>query len=129
MKGGEVKVGNDVCPKCFAAHPTDFDCTIETPSLSPGVGCEHTPGPWQTEPQGEGARGHWLHDGEEEYVALACRRVSRSEEEANARLIAAAPDMFDALERLLDQRKAGFFTEYAWEAARAALARAKGDRA
>jgi hypothetical protein len=46
---------------------------------------------------------------------------------ADARLIAAAPELYEALERLLDQRKAGFFTEYVWEAARAALAKARGE--
>jgi len=58
----------------------------------------HTRGPWRIEPQGIGAHGHWVHDDDGEYVAMACSRGDRTEEDANARLIAAAPDLLEALQ-------------------------------
>jgi len=44
----------------------------------------------------------------------------------DARLIAAAPDLVDALQTLVGQRDGYFHTAAAWDAARAAIARALG---
>lgn len=61
----------------------------------------HTPGPWTFRPGSglgfyvegrlEKENGHWL-------IAEACGRSNQNE--ANARLIAAAPDLLSALERI-----------------------------
>lgn len=58
----------------------------------------HTPGPWLIEPKA--ARGLWLHDSNGEFIALATKRDDAAEEDANARLIAAAPDLLAALKQL-----------------------------
>ena len=50
----------------------------------------------------------------------------RSQNEANARLIAAAPDLLEALTELVVQREGHYSTQTAWEIARAAIAKAKG---
>lgn len=51
---------------------------------------EHTPGPWSAEPS---ARGFEITAGD--------RRIGEAHDEANARLIAAAPELLAALERTL----------------------------
>lgn len=55
---------------------------------------KHTPGPWVAEPVG--GKGSWVKGSTGEWAALACGDTSESAE-ANARLIAAAPDMLEAL--------------------------------
>lgn len=55
---------------------------------------KHTPGPWVAEPGG--GKGSWVKGSTGEWAALACGDTSESAE-ANARLIAAAPDMLKAL--------------------------------
>jgi hypothetical protein len=47
---------------------------------------------------------------------------------ANAHLIAAAPDMAEALDRIIKERRMGLTTPEAWDQARAALAKARGER-
>jgi hypothetical protein len=99
-----------------------------------------TGGPWQRKDDYDGwltiignVDGESFSDGTTSYtydfIANCGDEYGEPAKPENVRLILAAPELCAALERLLDQRKAGFFTEYAWEAARAALARAKGDRA
>lgn len=57
---------------------------------------EHTPGPWKAE--------YDLVEGPDgAYVAKAIIGVPREEYLANARLIAAAPDLLEALENVLDE--------------------------
>ena len=96
----------------------------------------HTPGPWDIEkcPEAQavtdGRDWPWLvtyNDGEYEgHLAL----VQTQNAEANARLIAAAPDLLEALEgiaALLEQL--GFVSDASLTvgAARAAIAKAKGE--
>ena len=72
---------------------------------------EHTPGPWETHQQAEGYNSLRVckptEDGECRSIADAeILRMPREEAEANARLIAAAPALLEALEavaKLLDQ--------------------------
>ncbi len=45
----------------------------------------------------------------------------------DGRLIAAAPDLLEALQTLVSQRDAHFHTAAAWDAARTAIAKANGD--
>jgi hypothetical protein len=111
------------------------------PSLSPGVGCEHTPGPWFVFSARSIRSRNPQHKGVE--VAHTTGGWNDKRRLANARLIAAAPDMFEALEGFVEARDrylesdcdshaehmAANRLDEAHEAARAALARAKGDRA
>jgi hypothetical protein len=88
---------------------------------------EHTPGPWKSKntvvfnPQGDTPEGHWQ--------LAACQGPNGT---ANARLIAAAPDLLAALEGLLNEvEKAGNANadDYGWPTvvpqARAAIAKAR----
>jgi hypothetical protein len=56
----------------------------------------HTPGPWSIEPCV--AKGAWIAGPTKEWAALACGNTDETAR-ANAKLIAAAPDMLDALKR------------------------------
>ena len=58
---------------------------------------EHTPGPWKAEgtcPQ-EGWDGWWVKDAEGNHIAEATGYQADETRQANARLIAAAPVMYD----------------------------------
>lgn len=55
---------------------------------------KHTPGPWVAEPGG--GRGAWIMGANREWTALACGDTDESAN-ANARLIAAAPELLEAL--------------------------------
>lgn len=95
---------------------------------------KHTPGPWSindwpqaTSDVGIGATGTPL------VARISLRDVSINEQKANARLIAAAPELLACAEMLLLlTAKAGANGSVAhefrphWEAARAAIAKAEG---
>jgi hypothetical protein len=93
----------------------------------------HTPGPWMREPQG--GRGSWIRGENGEWAALACGDTDESAN-ANACLIAGAPEMLAALKRLeafgsqeLQTRNVKFTIAQkiaALNAARAAIAKATG---
>lgn len=126
---------------------------------------EHTPGPWQTGDRGSGSYNDRLrietesvrlhpqsgHLGSRMYlhtVVAYCREPEPGVGEANARLVAAAPELLAALTELVEckdfkerldgweagstQEMAAMAEEYdrrkpaAWEAARAAIAKARG---
>ncbi|CAB4122389.1 hypothetical protein UFOVP37_8 [uncultured Caudovirales phage] len=93
---------------------------------------KHTPGPWAMPDSGQGriskvgANGGW--DG---LIATAdCGDYARSRSEglANARLIAAAPELLEALKDMLDGHEDACtgYGEGAADKARAAIARATG---
>lgn len=82
-----------------------------------------TPGPWSNDRIGEIAVS--LGD---DNIALVCFEGELNDEkecEANAHLIAAAPELYEALKEVvaLSDRK-----QHAWDNARAALAKARGER-
>lgn len=86
-----------------------------------------TPGPWE---YGEDRRGRKrVFAGSREIVraltAHGTRRIPAAEREANARLIAAAPDLYEALAELVEVAGGGkgFFDKV--DRARAALSRAR----
>ena len=62
---------------------------------------KHTPGPWEVE-----ANGVTVRQQKKRYAMKICRAweiyMARSEREANARLIAAAPELLAALKALLE---------------------------
>ena len=96
-----------------------------------------TPGPWKAANHGIVQRNYLDIDGETstEIVATAAFsiRKSHAEVDANARLIAAAPDLYKALSLLMEwieKRDASWIIEETQEAAdlsRSALARARGE--
>jgi len=63
------------------------------------MSAKHTPGPWVAE-TGAG-RGAWIKGSDGEWSALSCGATDEVAEE-NARLIAAAPELLDALKWMVD---------------------------
>lgn len=117
---------------------------------------KHTPGPWERLPSyGGGQDASWqaigprdgrsgsykLDENDEpvlspHYRQIASCRISHgtdgAEGKANARLIAAAPELLEALEELVDLVKATREGEYeidsfTWQPAQAAIAKARGE--
>ena len=81
---------------------------------------QHTPGPWIFKPDPNGKQHYWVkRDG----GFVICRVSGHGE--ADARLIAAAPEMRAALERLCDKTAISVTERNAvWASAEAALAKA-----
>jgi len=92
---------------------------------------KHTPGPWRIGAKfqsvvSDGPTG-WDDDGS--VAAYGGHMVCESAKlEANARLIAAAPDLLDALENLTIAVGMGWDLEGVCEVARAAIAKATGSQ-
>jgi hypothetical protein len=101
---------------------------------------KYTPGPWAQD-DSDGADWGWIRDGEGRMVAVCGipegadlikhRRDGSDPTEANARLIAAAPDLLEALKRLCDLPcncpcEIGADEMTAYGQARAAIAKAEG---
>lgn len=97
----------------------------------------HTPGPWVVDPYTGIAKEIRINDGE---ILLDYDDVDHAAQEANARLIAAAPDLLEALEKILEceegraadlrHRKAWLplkFSDERMTEARAAMAKATGE--
>jgi hypothetical protein len=104
---------------------------------------KHTPGPWKAQPR-EFPEGQWFLEGQWEVVstceiewliAAAAPHIDGDPDEANARLIAAAPELLEALisaTRCLawhveEHGRSGAMDGVTLERARAAIAKAKGD--
>ena len=67
---------------------------------------QHTPGPWRIERQNPSpTTGVWMIAGEKPGYLAEVRDCGSGDVEANARLIAAAPDLLDALEELANGYK------------------------
>jgi len=96
---------------------------------------KHTQGPWTAEPSVKGGYNIRDTDGNVPGIARTYGRYGAEEDEANARLIAAAPEMYKALRRFVDiisERKLQATQEDAPLAllhcdAMALLAKAKGE--
>lgn len=91
---------------------------------------KHTPGPWHRNIK---PATHYttVWSGRNTHVArVVPEGLTEAEVEANINLIAAAPDLLDALERLLAERADsdahGRPSHYAWEQAEAAIVKATG---
>lgn len=87
---------------------------------------KHTPGPWEFEPTGHGP-GHIAADCEgaiRDGVATVWGRTSEDTFDANARLIAAAPDLLAACKGLIENIDNPDWSDI--DKIRAAIARAEG---
>lgn len=83
---------------------------------------KHTPGPWYATPQG--SRGFEI--GEVEIGMVIADGPGDPEAEANARLIAAAPDLFEAAKALEKCRRDKGWIGPALDQIAAAIAKAEG---
>ena len=84
----------------------------------------HTPGPWNIR---RGKHGTDVLGYDPKRGDIAVATIDRHDTEANARLIAAAPALLEALEDMLFAHAArGLLQECAHNKARAAIAQAKG---
>jgi hypothetical protein len=97
---------------------------------------QHTPGPWSQIPQSTGGpiiahkyeTGNQLNPIGLRLVGLTmARKDSLKEDEANARLMAAAPDLLSALRMVLDDPSSLDGRPRTYEAVRAAIKKAEGD--
>jgi hypothetical protein len=91
---------------------------------------EHTPGTWVAKPHQFG--GCWWVDTLHGSIQVSMKTLFKDDmDEANARFIAAAPDMEKALEMYIqaEDSEPSSVEQFVWagEAARAALAKAKGE--
>ena len=91
----------------------------------------HTPGPWEIIVPARSGHVHRVTSRGREFALVGCPRANDDEQAANARLIAAAPDLLAALERMLTAFPApkiraagGFDGNLAHAEARAAIAKA-----
>jgi len=85
----------------------------------------NTPGPWTST---KDSPHQIMQSGTYARIAKVCGYAPPTEDRANARLIAAAPDLLAALENLVETHDDGeaMHVEF-WNIARAALAKAKGE--
>lgn len=86
---------------------------------------KYTPGPWET-------LAYISHEQQTDFILVKIgRRVHMvgysDEDKANARLIAAAPELLEALEAILEDAFGGMDTLARIQAAEAAIAKAKGE--
>jgi len=97
------------------------------------MGAKHTDGPWAFECGDHSHRYVHVTDADDrtvhyKYAAAGPNEAAR--DEANARLIASAPDLLEALQSLVANLAEGdFISETRIDAARAAIARATGEAA
>ncbi|CAN0620485.1 conserved protein of unknown function [Burkholderia multivorans] len=85
---------------------------------------KHTPGPWAV-PESHGKARVWARH---EFLVADCNvsdHLRTVEKKANARLIAAAPDLLDALEEIVNTPHLG--GKGGFQKARAAIAKATGN--
>ena len=83
----------------------------------------HTPGPWHRNIR---ANGNYpvVFAGRNQHVATVCQQHDGAETEANIDLIAAAPDLLEALRYVLDCAERGDLSDL--QPVRAAIAKATG---
>lgn len=88
---------------------------------------KHAPGPWATKPQGEANHHAILLENGKWLAALQFNgELTEAQQEANARLIAAAPELLAALQLLYDTGSDSTMWDWAHSQARAAMNKAGG---
>lgn len=106
---------------------------MNTPNLSPAQTAKHTPGPWHGHSKLSSSENHTgfrvYGPGASGWTIAEVMPIDPDglEGAANARLIASAPDLLEALQTLLDALP--FLSHSAIENARAAIAKAQGEQA
>lgn len=88
---------------------------------------KYTPGPWEEMPVHGESYGRRIFAGSQ-YIASVGDSDQKTPDKSNARLIASAPDLLEALEALADYFDAGDNECRPIENARAAIAKARGQR-
>lgn len=93
---------------------------------------KHTPGPWVVDESTDGrSKGFIRHQTEEGHSVAICRVTgtywSHEQREANRRLIAAAPELLEALEEIVARNEIQHW--FNLDQARFAIAKAKGESA
>lgn len=86
----------------------------------------YTPGPWTIEPHGKGFALYSGRDAMHHGMNLVCLSEPDSNWEANARLIAAAPEMFELLETIENDDCA--IPAWLWDKIQEVVKRVKGDQ-
>jgi hypothetical protein len=86
---------------------------------------KHTPGPWRYQENSD-AYTHIVRAGTDDYIC-GCGQGSDGTCEANARLIAAAPELLEALEEFVASRGASTDFARAYVKAEAVIRKAKGE--
>jgi hypothetical protein len=92
----------------------------------------HTPGPWKVVSSNQIGRASaefyiWSAQGDQRSPAVAhVKHSTKRPTQANARLIAAAPEMLAALENALSDAEKGGFCSQTFDDVRAAIAKARG---
>ena len=124
--------------KCL--NYSDTDCglwLVNHPKAAPAA--KHTPGPWTDKNRAYDGMITGIDSEDDDDIVIAkCyddtegpNNISTAEMKANARLIAAAPELLAALERVLECHRLKISLDTnagAVEQARAAIAKAKGDK-
>jgi len=87
---------------------------------------QHTPGPWEIVEREQDTPRIVGPDGQADVAILGTGAHTTEEEEANARLIAAAPDMLEALKYIVAWKPKDWNPETARDMATAAISKAEG---
>ena len=118
-----------------AGNPASTVTPLSTPAPLRAAGGQdmttHTPGPWKVAPEltGKGDVSHYIFEDEADPAELLASIHYVNESEANAALIASAPDLLAALRRLesaVTTSQSGAYLDVVCAEARAAIARAEG---
>ena len=90
---------------------------------------KHTPGPWCVDRQNQSpTTGEWMIAGSKPGYLAEVRDCGSGDVKANACLIAAAPDLLDALLMVLDDPDALDGRPRTYEYVRSAIAKATGEK-
>lgn len=88
---------------------------------------KHTPGPWVVFYKAKYDEWHVSVPAFGMKLALFPDGIRTENHEADARLIASAPDLLEALQRIMEDMDSEFGTDYDYNKARAAIAKATGN--
>lgn len=89
---------------------------------------KHTPGPWKIQRQNPSpTTGEWMISGKKPGYLAGVRDCGSGDVNANALLIAAAPDLLEALQLVVDTAENGGWPSAALVIAKATIAKARGD--
>jgi hypothetical protein len=91
------------------------------------MSAQHTPGPWHIDRYGKHPRAVWGATNALPVAIIHSDGTSSAANDANARLIAAAPELLEALCMVLDDPDALDGRPLTYECARAAIAKATGE--